>query len=176
MLCEIKRNALAGVDRTTRTPPARRSRWPWTRTWWHWVRHGAQLLRKSGHLRNARTGHLRLALTPWPQTNAGDRLMRIPSRKPPSTGCRDCMHRGFAEASASASPHGRHRLPILGPATGSGLPIPPESVPGATRWHHQPQTNATSLRHAADQPPNQLARGSRTRCFTISSAATRSSR
>ena len=102
--------------------------------------------------------------------------MRIPLRKPPSTGCRDCMHGGFAETSASGSTHGQRRLRILGRATGSGLPIPSESVPGAARWRHQPQTNATSLRHAADQHPSQLARGPRTRRVTISFAVTRSSR
>ncbi len=189
MFYEIKRNAPAGVGRTTFTLPARPSRVVAVA-----VPTGClqpvglapdlvalgpaccSAASKKRTFKDCQNRTFKLALTRWPQTNAGDRLMRIPPRKPPSTGCRDCMHGGFAETSASGSTHGRCRLRILGPATGSGLPIPPESVPGAARWRHQPQTNATSLRHAADQPPNRLARGSRTRRVTISSAATRSLR
>ena len=63
MFYKTKRTTPAGVGRTTRTLPARRSRWAWPRSWWHWVQHVAQLLRKSGHLRIAGTGNLKLALT-----------------------------------------------------------------------------------------------------------------
>ena len=36
-------------------PPGACSRWAGPGTLWHWIRHAAPLLRKSGHLRNAAT-------------------------------------------------------------------------------------------------------------------------